>query len=321
MAQIRKKTILTLCIPIYNRLAYLESQLERMMEDKDLFESQIQLVISDNCSTDDLRTCCEKYQRQGLNMIYHRHEVNLGPDGNFNWCYNHSSGKYVWLLGSDDIPRRGVLQKIVEVLEKGEYGLLHLSTIERNQELTELHSSDEMVVAVNYWITFLSANIILTKSLKSVDLSDYMRSFMIQVPAYLNACCSYTENAILYMPSFFEEGDDSKNNGGYNLFEVFVENLYSIYISFVEKGLLSQKAFNIIKKIEYRDFLLNYIIGIFFFKDSTKFSKDGALRILWKNYGLKLYAYYYLAQRICSGVLKRIFKYNDFKNNKNMAAV
>lgn len=35
--------ILFLCIPIYNRLEYLEKMLERFLEDKDLFQKYIYL--------------------------------------------------------------------------------------------------------------------------------------------------------------------------------------------------------------------------------------------------------------------------------------
>ena len=36
--------ILFLCIPIYNRLEYLEKMLERFLEDKDLFQKYIYLI-------------------------------------------------------------------------------------------------------------------------------------------------------------------------------------------------------------------------------------------------------------------------------------
>ena len=81
MAQIEIQPLLSLCIPIYYRQAYQERQLARMSEDKDLFEEKIRLFISDNCLTDDLQTCCEKYQQKGLKLICHRNETNLGPDG------------------------------------------------------------------------------------------------------------------------------------------------------------------------------------------------------------------------------------------------
>lgn len=309
MAQIISQPILSLCIPIYNRLKYLERQLARFVEDKDLFGDQIQLIISDNCSTDDLQSCCKKYQQQGLKLQYHRNDTNLGADGNFDWCFHHAIGKYVWLLGSDDIPVKGLLPEVVEYLSSNDYGLFHLSQRRMDQDLTIYNDSGEMAVAVNYWITFMSANIIRTESLKSVVLSEYKNSFMIQVPAYLNACCSNKRNAILYMPQVFEKETDVANNGGYNLFLVFVVNLYGIYESFVKKGLLPLWAFDKMIKIEYRDFLLGFIIRQLILRRKRNFSTVGGWQILWKYYGLKPYAYYYLIKRFLKMGIDSILRY------------
>lgn len=298
MAQVKNKPVLSLCIPIYNRLAYLERQLMRFLEDKELFDEKIQLIISDNCSEDDLSSCCQYYSDKGLNITYHRNETNIGPDGNFEWCFYHAAGNYVWLLGSDDIPVQGFLKILVHYLENGEYGLVHLSKKKRKQELTIYNTSDEMAVAVNYWITFMSANIISTDSLKSVKLSDYKNSFMIQVPAYLNACCSYSKNAIIYLPSYFEKETDNANNGGYNFFQVFVTNLFNIYDSFVNRGLLSKDAFDRIQKIEYKEYLVDVIIHNLIFKQKRNFSVDGGWSIIKEHYKCKAYAYIYTILRL-----------------------
>lgn len=295
MAQIESQSVLSLCIPIYNRLEYLERMLERFLEDKDLFEHDIALFISDNCSEDDLQSCCKKYQQKGLELEYHRNESNVGMDGNFELCLNHAEGKYVWLLGSDDIPRQGIIRTIVRVLKNSDLGLLHLSMRKLDQEWIEYHDLDNMAFAINYWFTYLSSNIIRTESLKSVDLSDYRQSFLIQVPAYLNACSSYQNNAVLYQPKFFESGSDASNNGGYNVFQVFVSNLYGIYESFINKELLSRKTFSKIIKIEYKEFLSVRIFKLLILHKKSNLSTEGGWGILWNYYGWKPYAYYYLA--------------------------
>lgn len=64
MAQIETKPLLSICIPIYNRLSYLERMLDRFLEEKELFESRIELYISDNCSEDDLQSCCSLYSKK-----------------------------------------------------------------------------------------------------------------------------------------------------------------------------------------------------------------------------------------------------------------
>ena len=306
MAQIEKRPVLSLCIPIYNRLAYLERQLERFIEDKDLFENRIQLIVSDNCSDDDLKGCCDKYINRGLKINYHRNDNNIGPDGNFEWCFNNAEGKYVWLLGSDDIPVKGILGKIISYLDENEFGLFHLSMRERQDEITIYNESDSMAEAVNYWITFMSSNIINKESLKTVNLSEYRDSFLIQVPAYLNACFYSSKNAILSCGRPFEKDSDVENNGGFNFLQVFVVNLFSIYDSFINKGLLSRRSFERIKRIEYKEHLSGYICKRLLFRRTNYYKSKESWRAFWKYYWCHFYTYYYIVTRLMAAFIRRV---------------
>lgn len=298
-----KQPILSICIPIYNRLSYLERMLSRFMEDKDLFGDKVHLFISDNCSRENLSGCCEKFQRDGLLFEYNRNEENLGPDRNFEICFQHGRGEYTWLLGSDDIPVSGFIRKMICCLECHDYGLFHLSMKKSSANLTEYHDNNEMAVVVNYWITFMSANIIRTDSLQHIKTDHYRNTNLIQVPVFLNACLTATENAIYYDGYPFEKGSDSRNNGGYHLFQVFVSNLFGIYEAFVEKGLLSEESFCKIKKIEFKDFLVDWILGLLVFKSNHNFETTGSWRILWKYYGRSPYAYWGLFKGMMSSVV------------------
>ena len=279
-----------------------------MLENKELFDEKVQLVISDNCSMDDLQSCCKKYQQQGLNLTYHRHEINLGPDGNFDWCFHHASGKYVWLLGSDDIPAKGILQQIMKILEGGDYGLVCLSTLPRENRLKIYYNDKEILADINVWITFMSANIIRTDTVRNFDLKEYIGTYMIQVPAYLNACLTTKNNCLAYLGKLFEDESDSANNGGYNLFQVFVENLFGIYQNFVDKGMLSQKTFEKIKRLEYKSWLYTYVINLLILRRAQRknFKMENSWSILLKHYGQYLYMYYYTAWKLLMKIVRCI---------------
>lgn len=290
--------LLSICIPIYNRLDYLHRMLSRFLEDKELFDNEIYLFIADNHSQDNLGECCSKYQSLGLNIFYHRNEENIGPDRNFELCLHSGKGKYTWLLGSDDIPRKGLLKILISQLKQNDYGLFHLSIKPHIKELTEYHISDDMAVAVNYWITFMSANIIRTETISGVDFSDYRESNMIQVIAYLNACMASSVSAISYLGHPFEIETDAGNNGGYNLFKVFVTNLFGIYEMFIEKRLLSQTAFDEIKKIEFKEFLSGYVVRLLIFRVNKNFDTSNGWNVLKRYYGHSFYVYPYLLKAV-----------------------
>lgn len=288
-----KQPLLSLCIPIYNRLEYLKRMLERFLEDKILFEETIDLLISDNCSTDDLESCVNEFKSKGLKITYNRNQKNLGSDGNFLYCFNHAKGKYCWLLGSDDIPVKGFLNSLVTVLQGKEYGLVHLNHHSDGlSQLFEYSDNQKMVENIAHWITFMSSNIINTKNIAFINSNQYMDTYLIQVPYYLYSCLNSPVNAI-YKYSCFEKDDDSANNGSYNLFQVFVQNLFDVYERFYQQKMLSRKVIENIKRNEYEHFLFPFIKDLLVLKKKSNFDKKHAWHILFRCYGLKWYFYSY----------------------------
>ena len=288
-----KQPLLSLCIPIYNRLGYLKRMLERFLEDKILFEETIDLLISDNCSTDDLESCVNEFKSKGLKITYNRNQKNLGPDRNFLYCFNHAKGKYCWLLGSDDIPVKGFLNSLVTVLQEKEYGLVHLNHHSDGlSQLFEYSDNQKMVENIAHWITFMSSNIINTKNIAFINSNQYMDTYLIQVPYYLYSCLNSPVNAI-YKYSCFEKNDDSANNGSYNLFQVFVQNLFDVYERFYQQKMLSRKVIENIKRNEYEHFLFPFIKDLLVLKKKSNFDKKHAWHILFRCYGLKWYFYSY----------------------------
>lgn len=288
-----KQPLLSLCIPIYNRLEYLKRMLERFLEDKILFEETIDLLISDNCSTDDLESCVNEFKSKGLKITYNRNQKNLGPDRNFLYCFNHAKGKYCWLLGSDDIPVKGFLNSLVTVLQGKEYGLVHLNHHSDGLSLLfEYSDNQKMVENIAHWITFMSSNIINTKNIAFINSNQYMDTYLIQVPYYLYSCLNSPVNAI-YKYSCFEKNDDSANNGSYNLFQVFVQNLFDVYERFYQQKMLSRKVIENIKRNEYEHFLFPFIKDLLVLKKKSNFDKKHAWHILFRCYGLKWYFYSY----------------------------
>jgi glycosyltransferase involved in cell wall biosynthesis len=290
-----KQPLLSICVPIYNRKIFLERMLSSFLEDKQLFQNDIQLYISDNCSTEDVKGVADFYYSIGLNLEYHCNDRNLGMDGNFINCLNHANGKYTWLLGSDDVPVKGLLIKLLKILKEKDYGLLHLSDRDKERfgQIVEYKDSNQFCEDLHVWITFISGNVVRTNKLANVDLNKFIGTLICQVPLYLNSILTSPQNAIYY-DILFEKENDFVNNGGYNIFEVFVTNLYGIYKIFVRKDLLSKHAFNRIKKIEYKEFLIGYIIQLLIFRKKNSFKIDGCWIRLLKYYGGKPYGYYYL---------------------------
>ena len=91
---------ISLCIPQYNRIAFLLKGLSII--EKQQYE-HIEIVISDDCSTDntesEIRSLIPTYKYP---IIYHRNLTNQGYDRNFRKSIELATGEYVIVLGNDD---------------------------------------------------------------------------------------------------------------------------------------------------------------------------------------------------------------------------
>ena len=286
-----KQPVLSICIPIYNRIEFLRRHFEQFIKNKELFSEKIHLYVSDNCSKDDLQSLVKEYSSKGLNIEYSRNSENIGPDGNFIKCFNSAKGKYIWLLGSDDIPVDGFIERLVDILEKNEYGYVFLDNYRDDKKVIEYNDAGEILQRINVWITFMSANIFKTEFVKNVRGEDYMGTYLIQVPYFLEGIVAGQTNAVINY-SWIQEGSDYANNGGYNYFQVFCANLLNIVKDFVLSKRLPKRVYHSFKKSLYIKHLVRFLY-VFTIRKRAGNNMDisHAWSIVAKFYWYNLYFY------------------------------
>lgn len=305
---INNEPILSICIPIYNRADYLIRHFNQCLKYKELFDEKVQLFISDNCSDQNLRIVVEEYHQKGLCFEYSRNETNIGPDANFIKCFNSAKGKYLWLLGSDDIPIDGFIPKLVEILESHNYSYLFLNHMNNNGTLTEYGSASGILEEIHVWITFMSANIFRTEYVKNVHGEEYMNTYLIQVPYFLEGIVA-NDNKAIYNCSWIQKGSDSANNGGYDFFKVFVDNLLSILYEKVISKQIDINTYNRVKKSLFCKYIVFNVYDILIIRNSNKtahFQTKDAWGILLKHYSTKPYFYFSIIRTIVSRLYHQV---------------
>ncbi|MGH8002209.1 MAG: glycosyltransferase family 2 protein [Brasilonema sp.] len=96
--------LLTIAIPTYNRAQLLDNQLAWLFRAIKGFESVCEIIVSDNCSTDDTPKVVEKWQSIFSNTTfnYKRNPENIGAVRNITSCIKTANSKYVWTISDDD---------------------------------------------------------------------------------------------------------------------------------------------------------------------------------------------------------------------------
>jgi len=106
-------TLLSICIPTFNRGEFLGSTLRSVV---DQITEDVEVIISDNGSSDSTDTLVRSFQARYPFIRYEKSEQNLGADRNFLKVVELSRAKYCWLLSSDDWIVPGAIQKVLSCL-------------------------------------------------------------------------------------------------------------------------------------------------------------------------------------------------------------
>lgn len=293
MASINKEYLLTIAIPTYNRAKFLDRALHSIgsqLKNKNL---HVELIVSDNCSTDSTEEVVSTHINKGLTIRYVKNIENKGADFNIVQCYLEARGKYVVAFGDDDIFIDGSIDQIIKILEEDEYGVVYLrSTVfKENLVLNSIKpnydvfvDSTDFIKKVNYFTTFISANIVNTKYLKQELLDRYMGTSLVQLGFILEAILIAKKNVFVSDLFIAAEPD---NTGGYNLFEVFGPRYYTILNDF--EKMHNNTAFkDIIVKELLISFFPNWLMKLK--NGDVNFDKSrsitGSLKSIYKGYSL-----------------------------------
>jgi abequosyltransferase len=102
---------LSLCIPTYNRGPFIGELLDSVLAQTG-HGCELEVVISDNASTDQTAEVIAAYRDRLPGLVYHRADENMGADRNFLKVVELASGDYCWLMGSDDKLEPGSIAEI-----------------------------------------------------------------------------------------------------------------------------------------------------------------------------------------------------------------
>ncbi len=130
------KKLLTIAIPTYNRAQLLDKQLAWVAQAIAGLESECEIFVSDNCSTDNTQEVIKKWQKNLSHITFKssRNSENIGVMRNIIHCLKSATTKYVWTIGDDDPIQDKAVAYVINQLKKNEdLSLLFLNFSGRNQ--------------------------------------------------------------------------------------------------------------------------------------------------------------------------------------------
>jgi glycosyltransferase involved in cell wall biosynthesis len=102
-------------MPVHNGDTHVGEAIESVLAQT--FTS-LELVISDNGSTDDTEAICRRYATRDPRILYTRFPENRGAAANYNSVFHASRGEYFRWLAHDDLLEPSYLERCVAVLDE-----------------------------------------------------------------------------------------------------------------------------------------------------------------------------------------------------------
>jgi glycosyltransferase involved in cell wall biosynthesis len=107
--------LVSIGIPVYNAQRYLREALDSLVAQD--YEA-IELIISDNASTDETPAICREYAARDPRIRYERAEQNQGAIWNFHRVFELARGQYFMWAAFDDLREPSYVRRCVEALEE-----------------------------------------------------------------------------------------------------------------------------------------------------------------------------------------------------------
>jgi glycosyltransferase involved in cell wall biosynthesis len=238
--------LLTIAVPTYNRASYLDLCLSQITGQLKAHAGEVELLVSDNCSTDTTSEVVHKYLSLGHPLTYLKNAENIGPDRNFEQCYRKAKGKYLLILGDDDVLLGGALDKLVPILQGGDYGIVFLNSYGFTGDFirdkppktptghTVYTDTLTFVKKVAHFFTFTSANVF-NRTLvdEPIDWTPFFDSNLVQLAWTFSALFNGKKH--VYVSEYLVAAC-IYNSGGYGVCQVFGHNLNRVFDIFREKG-------------------------------------------------------------------------------------
>lgn len=237
--------LLTIAIPTYCREDHLGKLLEVLKVELLHLDDVVEVLISDNASPDDTLQKCANFVREVPLARVVRNEENIGAERNMVQCMSMARGEYVWIFGDDDLPKQGILLKVVEMLRAERPSLVVMASEWHNQltssaqgsAVTALHPQRlaklDFARATNVWLTFISGIIVSRAALSQgpnlVDPARFVGTGLVSLGWVLPALEKGEGLIRITEPCVLATGG---NSGGYAALKVFGVNFSQVTKNF-----------------------------------------------------------------------------------------
>lgn len=309
--------LLSICIPTYNRAEYLKKSLESLVNQECWPHPDVEIIISNNASTDDTASVIEEFvSRFPENIRANNLSVGIDAHDNFDLVLELGRGKFVKLNNDTLIWEKGMLGEFVSMLTQSSADLFLTpsSMMAPGADKRNFHLNDmnDAVKYCSYFLTWIG-NLCVKKDvfLALDDRNRKIASRLTQVDIILRLLSSGAK-AVMDGRIFFRTQFIVKNLD-YHTAEVFGRNYFGLLAEYLDIE-ITREIFELEKKRVLFDFIIPAHFD--FFHERAGVKQCGFWQYT-KIYHKNLYFYFSFVKISALWLISRFFTHNQLRSLKH----
>ncbi len=282
-----REILLSICIPTINRSKYLKETLDSIVTQKSFLETnQVEIIISDNASTDETQFLCNDYVLKYKNkIIYHRNEENIF-DLNFNKVLSLGKGKYLKLNNDTLVHQAGSIDSMLLNIKHNIINkpiLYYTNGLIRNQKIITCNDLNSFIKTASFNTTWIGAFGIWREDY--LNIPDFNRASNLQLVQVdvLFRMISKGKKVFINNNVLFKSMLPAKK-GGYNIFKIFVENYLNIIENYYKDKFVNYSTLFNEKSKLMKHLIVPWYLNLLSNKSNLGFVHEKSLTIIINKY-------------------------------------
>jgi glycosyltransferase involved in cell wall biosynthesis len=214
MKEAKIQPLVSIGVPVYNSENCISQALDSIIGQT--YEN-LEVVISDNASTDRTQTICQQYAAKDSRIRYYRNSENIGVTANYRRVLALSSGDYFMWAAADDIKPVAVVENLLKALHKNKAAVLAhgpiLLKLKGRNDLVEIRnemdiSGSDAAERIRVFTRGISSQCMLYGLFRKASLSkgifssySYGQEYLLCLQMCLLGCIEYVNTPIVIYSS------------------------------------------------------------------------------------------------------------------------
>jgi glycosyltransferase involved in cell wall biosynthesis len=313
------KPLLSICIPTYNRAEILDKSILSIVSQNEFNSEDVELVISDNASTDSTGEIVNKYLKNYNNILYFRNSENI-YDKNFPTVIGLANGIFRKLCNDDMIFKDGTIDYLLTIIknninDKPVVFFLNCSLKNIRKDIYYTNDFNSFVRTVSFYSTWIGGFSIWEDDFEKIENKFEGCELNLWQTKVLFEVLEYKQNGLVNNEDLFFRKNITKRYIEFSPFNVFYVNYLDLYKKYLNI-LLQNNTYKYLKKHLLFYFFYNWLYNYNLNTETYITNKNEDLESQIKNVYIHENYYYFFKFKLKINVAKQ--KTKNYLKTKNI---